>query len=189
VANGKVFVVTDDGALYCLDPGAPDDTPPLAYNLAPARAAAMSGSPPIKMSAALFDLGCGIDQSSIQLTLDGNAVQHQFDAVASTVSYATSEKSVPKTLPDGRHELVLRAKDWRGNALSETWGFIVDNKLRPPTPSRGEGPPKSASGAGPTYSAAPKAPLQPAPPMEVEIPPPPPPPPAPGPSGPAPPGP
>lgn len=151
VANRRLFVVTDDGSLHCFDPEMPDDSPPEAFSLTPTRGAAMSGSPPIKISAIVYDLGCGIQPATIELSLDNTVVEHTHDSMTSTVSYETTEKSTPKVLPDGRHELVLRASDWLGNTMTASWSFIVDNKLKPPTPPRTEKP------------AAPKTPNQPPP--------------------------
>ncbi|MDO8588506.1 MAG: PQQ-binding-like beta-propeller repeat protein [Armatimonadota bacterium] len=185
VANNRIYVVTDDGSLHCFDYNMPDDSAPEAFNLAPAKAAAMSGSPPIRISAVVYDLGCGVNPSTIELALDGSTVTHTYDVVNSTVSYETSESSTPKILPDGRHQLALRAKDWRGNAMNVEWSFIVDNKLRPPTPPRKPTPAQKPS--RPSSRPAPPPPTYgpggPGGGSYGESPPPPPPPPGPMPGG------
>jgi len=136
VAGKRLYVVTEDGALHCFDSDMPDNSPPEAFALTPTRSLEMSGSPPISVSAVIFDLGSGVNKSSIELSVDGGAVESSYDPTTSTVSYTTTEKSTPRILPDGRHQLALKARDWSGNLLTETWSFVVDNRLRPPTPPK-----------------------------------------------------
>jgi len=158
VADKRLYVVTDDGTLHCFDSEMADNTAPEAFNLTPARGTAMSGSPPIDMSAIVYDLGCGVDPSTIELALDSTAVAHQYDVTNSTVYYQTSDQSVPKILTDGRHELTLRAKDWRGNSMVTSWSFIVDNKLRPPAPAKTAPKPASSGSSRDTSAEAPPPP-------------------------------
>jgi hypothetical protein len=124
----------------------------------------MSGSPPINFSAIVYDMGSGVDPSTIELAIDSTAVAHKFDITNSTVYYQTSESSVPRVLTDGRHEITLRAKDWRGNAMLTSWSFIVDNKMRPPAPPKSTVKPSAGAtpGAHPTNpSAQPSTPTPP----------------------------
>jgi eukaryotic-like serine/threonine-protein kinase len=161
VADKRLYVVTDDGTLHCFDSETPDNTAPEAFRLLPARGTAMSGSPPIDLSAIVYDMGCGVNPSTVELAIDGTAVTHEFDVTSSTVSYHTSDSSVPRVLPDGRHEITLRAKDWRGNAMVTSWSFIVDNKLRPPAPPKTAAKPKP--GASPQPNTSVEAPVPPSP--------------------------
>ncbi|MDO8683632.1 MAG: PQQ-binding-like beta-propeller repeat protein [Armatimonadota bacterium] len=153
VANKRLYLVTDDGSLHCFDSDMPDDTAPEAFDFIPRRATAMSGQPPIKISAVLFDLGCGINDSSIQLKVDDEVVPHTFDASKYTVSCETTDRK-----EDGRHNITLSVEDWRGNKHTDTWSFIVDNKLRPPVTAKPAAPPKTPR---PTYKNNPLPPPKP----------------------------
>jgi hypothetical protein len=92
----------------------------------------VSGSPPLKMSAAIEDRGSGIVPDSISMLLDGQPVEHKFDPDSGTVSYSTPLGAMQTPLQDGRHEITVQALDWKGNALNFTWSFVVDNSLPKP---------------------------------------------------------
>ncbi|MCE5313773.1 MAG: PQQ-binding-like beta-propeller repeat protein [Armatimonadota bacterium] len=136
VANNSLLVLTDDGTLHCFSPQAPDNTPPTDYNLAPTNAIAISGVPPIKMSAIVYDAGSGVDFSSVTLTLDGtNPLTYKTDLATSTISYETDAGTDGKsgvTLSNGVHTIKLTAKDYCGNELNREWFFFADNSLPPP---------------------------------------------------------
>jgi len=74
VANGALLVLTDDGVLHCFTKTAPDTSPPDIYFITPANGTRMSGAPPIKFSAALYDMGSGVDFSSATMMLDSESV-------------------------------------------------------------------------------------------------------------------
>jgi len=135
VADQSLFVLTDDGVLRCFKPDAPDSAPPTEFNLKPSNAVAMSGVPPIKMSAVVYDIGSGVDFSTVTMALDGNALAYETDITASTVSYVTEATVDGKTaqkLDDGVHTITLTAKDYSGNTLTKEWFFFADNSLPPP---------------------------------------------------------
>lgn len=135
VAEGTLLVLTDDGVLHCFTPTAPDNTPPDIYNPLPINGMAMSGVPPIKISAILYDVGSGVDFSSVTLALDEQPVEYKTDMGTGTVSYETpvaEPGKSAKSLPDGVHKIKLTAKDYFGNKLENEWFFIVDNTLPPP---------------------------------------------------------
>lgn len=132
VANGALYALTDDGSLRCLRNDAPDNSPPRVFNVAPNLGVAMSGHPPIQVSAILYDESTGIDPQSIQLLLDGDKVNHTFDVSTLKLYYETPITSPVRPLSDRRHELTILAKDWKGNELKHTWSFVVDNSLPPP---------------------------------------------------------
>ncbi|MCE5323859.1 PQQ-binding-like beta-propeller repeat protein [bacterium] len=137
VADQSLIVMTDDGVLHCFSPQASDNESPTEYKLSPPNAIAMSGVPPIKMSAIIYDIGSGVDFNSVAMTLDGNAVAYKTDLETSTVTYITelAEDGKPVTkLPDGIHTIKITAKDYFGNTLNKEWFFFADNTL--PAPKR-----------------------------------------------------
>lgn len=132
VANNSLYALTDDGSLRCFRNDAPDNTPPKLFNVTPLLGTAMSGHPPIQISAILYDESTGINPDSIQLLLDGDKVEHTFDVSTLALSYMTPITSPVRPLSDKRHVLTILANDWKGNEIKHTWSFIVDNSLPPP---------------------------------------------------------
>jgi len=148
VANGTLYVVSDDGSLTTFRADAPDSIPPTITELEPARGVAISGQPPIRFRALISDDGSGIKTDTIQFLLDDKPVKYEFDLVKGEISYLwdTKEASASpagqpagaatvKPLADGRHTVKVIAEDWRGNRTEYTWTFIVDNTLRKRTPT------------------------------------------------------
>jgi outer membrane protein assembly factor BamB len=136
IANGALLVLTDDGVLHCFTKSAPDTAPPDIYNLTPANGTRMSGSPPIKLSAGVYDVGSGADFGSTIMLLDGQPVELTPDLNTSTVSYTTpvgdAKSGAVKPLKDGVHIISLTAKDYAGNQVTKEWSFIADSTLPPP---------------------------------------------------------
>jgi len=143
VANGTLFVVSDDGSLTTFRADAPDSLPPTITELEPTRGVAMSGQPPIRFRALISDDGSGIKTDSIQFLLDNTPVKYEFDLAKGEISYlwGTREASASpagqeggattvRPLNDGRHTVKVIAEDWYGNRTEYTWSFIVDNTLR-----------------------------------------------------------
>lgn len=135
VAEGALTVLSDDGVLHCFAPHAPDNVEPGIFDTKPAQGIAMSGVPPINISAILYDMGSGVDFDSVAISLDGQSTNYQKDLTKSTVTYITEvggEGQSAKKLDDGIHKIVLTAKDYSGNLLTKEWYFIADNSLPPP---------------------------------------------------------
>ncbi|GIV16772.1 MAG: hypothetical protein KatS3mg022_2207 [Armatimonadota bacterium] len=143
VANGTLYIVSDDGSLTTFRADAPDSIPPVVTELEPARGVAMSGAPPIRFRALISDDGSGIKTDSIQFFLDDRPVKYEFDLAKGEISYLWGTKEAAATpagqeggattvkpLADGRHTVKVVAEDWRGNRTEYTWTFIVDNTLR-----------------------------------------------------------
>lgn len=168
VANGTLYVVSDDGSLTTFRADAPDSIPPVITELEPARGVAMSGAPPIRFRALISDEGSGVKTDTIQFLLDGKPVKYEFDLVKGEISYlwGTKEASATPTgqeggaitvkpLADGRHTVKVIAEDWRGNRTEYTWSFIVDNTLRKrpavTQPRIQQGVPGVPGGAGGRY--------------------------------------
>lgn len=136
VTNGSLLVLTDDGVLHCFTKTAPDTTPPDVYSATPPNGKQMSGAPPIKFSAVIYDQGSGVDFGSAQMTLDGNAVDLTTDFGAGTVAYtfeaADATKTAVKPLADGVHTVSLAVNDYAGNENKVTWTFTANRMLPPP---------------------------------------------------------
>ncbi|MEN6521254.1 MAG: PQQ-binding-like beta-propeller repeat protein [Armatimonadota bacterium] len=132
VANNSLFVLTDDGSLRCFRNDAPDNTSPKLFNVTPLLGTAMSGHPPIQVSAVLFDESTGVNPGSIQLLVDDEKVDYTFNASTLKLSYMTPITSPVRPLSDGRHVLTIIADDWKGNEVKYTWSFVVDNSMPPP---------------------------------------------------------
>ncbi|NSW78841.1 MAG: PQQ-binding-like beta-propeller repeat protein [Chthonomonadetes bacterium] len=143
VANGTLYIVSDDGSLTTFRADAPDSIPPTVTELEPARGVAMSGAPPIRFRALISDDGSGIKTDTIQFLLDDKPVKYEFDLVKGEISYLWGSKEASaspagqeggattvRPLADGRHTVKVIAEDWRGNRTEYTWSFIVDNTLR-----------------------------------------------------------
>jgi hypothetical protein len=166
-ANGALYVITDDGAFRCFKSQVIDNTAPNILNVTPSLGTAMSGQPPIPISAIIYDESSGVDPSSVQLFLDDEKVDAKFDLSSLTLSYETEIGNPIRPLQDGRHTLKILAKDWKGNEANYVWSFVVDNSLAPRTLPKGDfykrdnkkttTKPKS-SGAAPTRPKAPTMP-------------------------------
>ena len=142
-ADGTLYALTDDGTLSAFRADAPDAVPPQAFALSPAPGAVTAGVN-VPYGAGLTDIGSGIDPASVTLTVDKTAVPRlRFDPAQSKVltDAPATGMDTARPLKDGPHQIVLTAKDWRGNTLSRTWGFVVDSRLNPqvtPTPVSGD---------------------------------------------------
>lgn len=192
VANGALLALTDDGVLHCFTPDAADNVAPVAFGMAPASGTAMSGAPPIKMSASLYDVGSGVDPGSVSMLLDGQPVasldKPLFDPTTGVVSYETPMGDTEKravTLKDGLHTITVIAKDYAGNEIKSDWILITDSSLPPPRRTTPVADPGKKTKEPPKKTETPRTPPNfPGPPNQgnqgnMEMPPPPPPPPAP----------
>ena len=136
VANGAVYVLSDDGSLSAFRPDAPDASGPNISGSYPVAAQRVNGNPPFTLAAFISDPGSGVDPASVKLKLDGKEVTTDFDADRGLAYYQTkSSGSVVERsgLTPGRHTAILNVTDWRGNTTEETWSFIVDNSMAPAT--------------------------------------------------------
>lgn len=135
VADGALLVLTDDGVLHCFRPDAPDNVPPVIMPETPANGRMMSGAPPIKISAVIYDIGSGVDFSTVAMYLDNQPVVHEVDIGKFTVSYTTPTSTPGKPvrpLPDGPHTITVSVKDYAGNLATKEWYFIADSGMPPP---------------------------------------------------------
>ncbi len=161
VSNGALYAVTEDGTLSAFRADAPDTSAPLLTARYPQPAQSIFGGPGMVITGTVLDPGSGLDTDSIKMAIDGIEVTTGYNASLNLAYYQrkSSGKAVDNaaSLPNGRHTIKLTAKDYKGNQLSETWSFIVDNNLKAPTvnydgPKKpkptGITPPKPRGGAG-----------------------------------------
>jgi outer membrane protein assembly factor BamB len=155
--RGQLLVLGDDGTLTCFTADAVDATPPTIVGPRPDRSANINGSPPVTVSAYLWDVGSGINPATVAVYLDSEPMAPSdepyyrrgsstktgvvYDPIDKRVEYstpagATGQRAEP--LREGRHTVKIEAADWKGNASSLEWSFTVDNRLpvrkRPTTP-------------------------------------------------------
>lgn len=156
LANGALYVVTDDGSLSAFRPDAPDSTPPAMTYQYPRPGQAVNGKPPFTVAARLSDIGSGINPSTVKIYLDDEEKPAAFDVRRGQIGFATASSGrAVLPLTDGRHSARVVARDWRGNELSQEWSFVIDNAL--PSARRnapvvntgsGSGQPRSGSSTG-----------------------------------------
>jgi outer membrane protein assembly factor BamB len=134
VADGTLYVLSDDGVMTAFRPDSADSVPPRIVAYRPASNTRVGGVR-IPYAVTLVDDGSGINPDSISLKVDGVAVKDVvYDPTTNAVHMDPKiEQSavVTSTLSDGSHEAVLSATDWRGNTVTHSWGFRVDNALNP----------------------------------------------------------
>ena len=123
VADGTLYVVSDDGSLTAFRKDAPDNVAPQLTQLVPDTGATVRGDN-LTYGALIIDDGTGIDPATVSLLVDGEAdIQAKYHAGQNAI-YNT-----PTTpLKEGAHELTVKASDWRGNVVSQTWSFTVSDQ-------------------------------------------------------------
>lgn len=130
-----LYVLSDDGSLSAFRANAVDKVAPQVLDLTPAPGAVVAGVR-IPYGARVFDDGSGLDPSTVRFLID--------NAPASLVKYDPSKNGVfidlnkdiqgfsNQPAADGLHQASIQARDWRGNSVTKTWAFVVDNTLNPP---------------------------------------------------------
>jgi outer membrane protein assembly factor BamB len=133
-ADKTLYILSDDGTVSAFQSGAVDTVPPQIAQVSPFPASVVSGVR-VPYSASLVDVGTGINPSTVSLSVDGSAIGlAQYDPSRNAINVDLSRDTrgdANRPLADGAHQMLLRAQDWRGNAVSRTWAFIVDNRLNP----------------------------------------------------------
>ena len=99
-----------------------ESIPPEIYDLKPADGAVVTDNTP-EISASYYDIGTGIDQTSVKIYVDGADVTASAAVLPSQVTYT------PITaLADGKHSAVVSVKDRANNHNYATWNFTVTTK-------------------------------------------------------------
>jgi outer membrane protein assembly factor BamB len=168
-ANGRIYVLGDDGALNCFSAEGSDDEGPVIIQPKPTRGTITNGYPPIYFSAYLWDEGSGINPDTIEFYIDGQEIPRDekpyyektqvvrkgwvYDPIRRLITYATQKAASgtqDRPLEDNLHRVVLAAADWKGNYNTLEWTFKVDNSI-----------PKGAIAVKPTSGSRPGQPGQP----------------------------
>lgn len=143
VMNGSLYVLSDDGALTAFRHDAPDSLPPVVKVVEPEEGDYLNGRAPFHITAKISDEGSGVDLSSLVVKLDGRGLTrlqpgaeasgrdgYTFDIDTYTLDYSTSEtEGRSSALSDGHHTATVSAKDWKGNQISKTWTFYIDDTI------------------------------------------------------------
>lgn len=127
VADGTLYIVSDDGSLTAFRKDAPDDVSPQLTQLVPDTGATVRGDD-LTYGALLLDDGTGIDPSTVSLLLDDEADTNAKYHAGQNAVYTTA--TTP--LKEGAHQLTVKASDWRGNAVTQTWNFNVSDQAQRP---------------------------------------------------------
>jgi hypothetical protein len=106
-----------------------DTTPPVASDLQPADGTTVATGMPV-ISALLSDAQSGIDDASLQATLDGNSIGVIYNPV--DVNRGRAVLTLGEALTDGSHVVEISFADKNGNQGSVSWAFNVDTT--PPNP-------------------------------------------------------
>jgi outer membrane protein assembly factor BamB len=164
VDDGRLLVLGDDGTLTAFSADAMDVTPPVITAPKPDRGSVINGTPPLTISAYLWDEGSGINPDTLAVTLDGQPLEMSgvpydqksatvktgivYDPVKRRLEYNTAptvagQKATP--LPNGHHTVKIEVADWKGNIGTLEWSFMVDNTL-PVRPRRPPQDPNNPTG-------------------------------------------
>ena len=122
VADGTLYVVSDDGTLSAFRADAADNVGPELVQLSPASGATVP-TDALTYGALVVDAGSGINPATVSLELDGKADPLALYHADANAIYNTS--TTPMT--EGDHQITVKATDWRGNATSQNWHFTVRN--------------------------------------------------------------
>ncbi|GAK55995.1 peptidase family M23 [Candidatus Vecturithrix granuli] len=94
---------------------------PVISDLRPEHNATVSAKAMTELSAIIHDVGKGVDENSIVMSLDGRPVAGEYDPDRDKFSF-----SLTKSLSAGKHTLTVQAKDKAGNpAKTRTAKFVV----------------------------------------------------------------
>jgi outer membrane protein assembly factor BamB len=168
--DGALYVLSDDGALTAFRHDAPDTLPPTVTELDPEPGEYLNGRAPFHIGAKISDEGSGIDLSSLKFNLDGRTIPRFapgaeisgaegfiFELENYTLDYTTHEtEGRSSALRDGHHTATITVKDWKGNEMTKSWLFTIDDTIprkarRPTTQLPGRfGGPTTGGGGGAT---------------------------------------
>jgi hypothetical protein len=146
--DGRLLVLGDDGTLTCFTSDALDANAPVISTPRPDRGTVTNGTPPLTVSAYVWDEGSGVNPATVAVYLDNTPMEANpepyykrgsgvrtgvvYDPLKRHVEYTTTpgktgERVSP--LANGRHTVRVQAADWKGNLATMEWTFTVDNTL------------------------------------------------------------
>jgi outer membrane protein assembly factor BamB len=163
IADGALYVLSDDGSLSSFRADATDSAGPVISDLGPEMGIVINGQPPIYFEAKVVDEGSGVNPASVRILIDGEGASKRpegrenedkpgyvYDVNTATLKYdilpATGASTV-RALADGRHAVTVVATDWKGNTTTKTWSFTVDNSIARRAVRRGSEANRSGTGA------------------------------------------
>ncbi len=144
VANGTLYILSDDGAVTAFRGDVPDTLAPQITELYPAQGDYLNGRPPFLISAKVTDEGSGLRMDTLKMKLDDRSIaprptgrDNQFKpgffytAENQTVSYNLQEsgQAGQNALSDGHHTATISIADWKGNVTTKTWTFMIDDTI------------------------------------------------------------
>ena len=135
MSDGTLYVLSNDGSLSALRADALNVLPPQADDMTPLPGSTVSAA--VYPSATVKDEGSGIDPASVSLLLDGTAVAARRlrpQQEPGLGGHVLPGRGLRPALSDGAHQVVVKATDWRGNAVTQTWGFVMDSKATTASP-------------------------------------------------------
>ncbi len=159
VANGALYILSDDGAVTAFRGDLPDTLAPIVTNLNPTQGDYLNGRPPFTVSAKVTDDGSGLKMDTLRLKIDDRTIaarptgrENQFkpgfyySPENQTVTYTmqTSTEAGQSGLADGHHTATLSVSDWKGNVTIKAWTFYVDDTI----PRRAPRPANTPGGTG-----------------------------------------
>lgn len=144
VANGSLYVLSDDGAVTAFRGDLPDTLSPIVTNLNPIQGDYLNGRPPFTVSAKVTDDGSGLKMDSLQLKIDDRNIAPRpvgrenvfkpgfyYSSENQTVTYTmqTSAEAGQSGLADGHHTATISVSDWKGNITTKAWTFYIDDTI------------------------------------------------------------
>ena len=154
VANGTLYILSDDGAVTAFRGDQPDTLAPQITNLYPIQGDYLNGRPPFLVSAKVTDEGSGLRMDTLKLKIDDRSIAPRptgrdnlfkpgffYTPESQTISYNMQESSSAgqNALSDGHHTATISVADWKGNVSTKTWSFTIDDTIprrsRTPNPN------------------------------------------------------
>ncbi len=145
IADGTMYVLSDDGTLSAFRSDAIDTSGPVISETEPDAGLVINGTPPFHFEAKVVDEGSGLNPDSVRVKIDGKLAPRRpegpdnddkpgswYDLRYSVIQYdilpPTSAATV-RPLTDGEHTVSIVASDWRGNTTEKSWTFTIDNSI------------------------------------------------------------
>ncbi|MBC8065441.1 MAG: PQQ-binding-like beta-propeller repeat protein [Chlorobia bacterium] len=146
-----LFLLAIDGSLLAFDKNLGVDlTPPGVKMQWPGAGDMVNGQPPLELIFKIEDEASGINNKTLKIDVDGEAMEFEFgrDGIA-VVRISSLGKNKPLT--NGRKTITVSVADWLGNQSNAKFALIIDNTLRPlarPTTGNNQGGPGGPGGPG-----------------------------------------
>ena len=129
LSGDSLFILARDGTLLAYDRGNGVDLyPPEVHLLFPNAGDTVSGKAPMSIVLALDDLGVGVNQDSVTVTINGKPYAFKIDAEGYLTIEISSDKKNPPIV-DGRAKVIVHAEDWLGNKADREFSLTIDNLL------------------------------------------------------------